>query len=45
VKPQADLENITGEQISTPEFKMSDYVKGVVPTMVLSIASLISAFV
>ena len=25
VKPQADLENITGEQISTPEFKMSDY--------------------
>ena len=31
VKPQADLENITGEQISTPEFKMSDYVKGVVP--------------
>lgn len=35
VKPQADLENITGEQISTPEFKMSDYVKGVVPELFL----------
>lgn len=28
VKPQADLENITGEQISTSGFEMSDYVKG-----------------
>ena len=36
VKPQADLENITGEQISTPEFKMSDYVKGVVPGTVFT---------
>ena len=31
VKPQADLNNMGGEQISTPGFKMPDYVKGVVP--------------
>lgn len=35
VKPQADLNNIGGEQISTPGFKMPDYVKGVVPGAVL----------
>ena len=36
VKPQADLENATGEQISTPGFKMPDYVKGVVPGTVFT---------
>ncbi len=36
VKPQADLENITGEQISTSGFEMSDYVKGVVPGTVFT---------
>lgn len=35
VKPQADLNNMGGEQISTPGFKMLDYVKGVVPGAVL----------
>lgn len=37
VKPQADLENVTGEQISTPGFEMSEYVKGVVPGTVLQL--------
>lgn len=36
VKPQADLENVTGEQISTPGFEMSEYVKGVVPGTVFT---------
>lgn len=36
VKPQADLENMTGEQISTPGFAMSDFVKGVVPGTVFT---------
>ena len=36
VKPQADLNNIGGEQISTPGFKMPDYVKGVVPGAVFT---------
>lgn len=36
VKPQADLENMTGEQISTPGFEMSDFVKGVVPGTVFT---------
>ena len=36
VKPQADLNNIGGEQISTPGFKMPDYVKGVVPGVVFT---------
>lgn len=31
VKPQAELSNATGEQISTSGFQMPDYVKGVVP--------------
>ena len=35
VKPQADLENITGEQISTPEFKMSDTLKVWFPELFL----------
>ena len=36
VKPQADLNNMGGEQISTPGFKMPDYVKGVVPGAVFT---------
>ena len=36
VKPLADLENVTGEQISTPGFEMSEYVKGVVPGTVFT---------
>ena len=36
VKPQADLNNITGEQISTSGFVMPDYVKGVVPGTVFT---------
>lgn len=36
VKPQADLENMTGEQISTPGFEMSGFVKGVVPGTVFT---------
>lgn len=36
VKPQADLKNTTGGQISTPGFVMSDYVKGVVPGTVFT---------
>lgn len=36
VKPQADLENVTGEQISTPGFEIPEYVKGVVPGTVFT---------
>lgn len=36
VKPQEDLKNITGEQISAPGFEMPDYVKGVVPGTVFT---------
>lgn len=36
VKPQEDLKNITGEQISVPEFEMPDYVEGVVPGTVFT---------
>lgn len=36
VKPQADLKNISGEQISKLGFKISDPVKGVVPGVVFT---------
>lgn len=36
MKPQADLENVTGEQISTPGFEIPEYVKGVVPGTVFT---------
>lgn len=36
IRPQADMKNATGEQISTPEFEMSGYVKGVVPAPVFT---------
>lgn len=36
VKPQADLEKATGEQISLPGFDMSGSVKGVVPGTVFT---------
>ena len=36
VKPQADLGNATGEQISVPGFEMTDYVKGIVPGAVFT---------
>lgn len=36
VKPQEDLKNITGEQISVPGFEMPDYVEGVVPGTVFT---------
>lgn len=36
VKPQTDLENMTGKQISTPGFEMSDCVQGVVPGTVFT---------
>ncbi|MET4080708.1 hypothetical protein ABIB40_000652 [Pedobacter sp. UYP30] len=35
IKPQADLPN-TGNEISTPGFKMLDYVKGIVPGVVFT---------
>ena len=36
VKPQADLENVTGEQISTPGYEMAESVKGIVPGAVFT---------
>ncbi len=36
IKPQADLSNISGEQISIPGFEMPDFVKGVVPGVVFT---------
>ncbi len=35
IEPQADLNN-TGSEISTPGFKMPDYVKGIVPGVVFT---------
>ena len=36
VKPQADLGNATGEQISTPGYEMTESVKGIVPGAVFT---------
>lgn len=36
LKPQADLEGIAGERISTPGFEMTGYVKGLVPGAVFT---------
>lgn len=36
IRPQADLENVEGEQLSIPGFEMGDYVRGVVPGVVFT---------
>ena len=36
VKPQADLEGVKGEHISTSEFEMEDCVQGVVPGIIFT---------